>query len=176
MKATALIAVASVLAILLAGCSQPVDGSGSPAPANPGGDTEVLAKGEIHEEYRRAIDNFPEPMPEGFAYLDALGPEYEPTDGFMEKGAGEVAVAYTWLCAWENSYINSFDSGDTESADGAVAMLAKWKFLPNSAFYMSDPEDSWTKAVLEPAQLGDPSGVRADLSGTCGGFKFDRTK
>ena len=145
----------------------------SPSPAGPTtlNGVEVLGEGEIAVEYANAVESFPEPLPEGYEYLAELGPEWEPgDDGVMERGMGEVIVAFTWLCSWEDTYLSAFDADDEAGADEALGMIAKWKFLPNSTAYMNDPQNEWTQIVLAPAQAGDPSGVRGDLVGTCGGF------
>ena len=158
----------SAAGLILAGCTADQPSTAAPNEAQSDTKIELLKDGEVAEEYLQAIKDFPEPLPEGRAYADGLGPAYEPEDGAMEKGTGIVAAYYAWLCAWEGEYVAAFEADDEDRTQAAIEMIGKWKFLPDASIAMSDPDDDWTKGVLDPAKLGDPSGIRGDLVGTCG--------
>jgi hypothetical protein len=144
------------------------DGSEADQPDQP--EREILKKGEVHTEYEAAKSEFPEPLPNGVTYIERLGPEYEEEGVLIGKGMGKVVVAWTWLCAWETEYIDALDADDEDRAESAIAMIGKWRSLPEKDLYLADPNEDWEKVVLQPALLGDPSAIKNDLVNTCVGF------
>ncbi len=171
-RSALLASLSLVVCVIATGCTSASDGPNQSQLVAPDG-TELLQGDQIDVEYQDAIDAFPYSLPPKYSYADQLGEDFKPTDGHMEKGSGEAAVAYIWLCSWEEEYLESHQAKESTREDAALEMLAKWKLLPNTEFYYSDPTDIWENHILGPAQLGDPSGVKSSFA-SCSGFNLSK--
>ncbi|NEM92492.1 hypothetical protein [Galbitalea soli] len=130
----------------------------------------ALTKGSAAEEYKRNIAAVPEPLPSGRAYPPGLPADFvpDPEDGLLEAGGARNVVWYTWLCAWESSYLDSFAAGDKAKTALAESMLERWATMDFYQNVEDDPEKGFITHVLDPMKLGDPSGVKQDYQSLCG--------
>ncbi len=143
--------------IVLAGCSS---GAGQYSP-----DDAIMSGTELVQEYRSTVQHFDLPLPPG-----ATMPADPPAS--LGKASGQVGAAkapayFYWLCSWEREYLLAFAEGDEPRADHALDEVASFESTDFARRYVEDPGHQWRRHVVEPARLGDPSGVRDDMRSGC---------
>ncbi|WP_199280102.1 hypothetical protein [Salinibacterium sp. CAN_S4] len=128
---------------------------------------ERVSDGQAYAEYLAEIDAL-EPLPEGAEWpigvpagLDA-GSQPE---GMLESGAGTNVARFTWLCAWEDEYVDAEDAGADERKVAAADQLEWWSAQPFLSQW--DPGGGWTRNVILPMRFDDSSGIRADFPNSC---------
>jgi len=157
------LALGLALCIALAGCG----GSGTGGRGGGGGDGELLDHRAMLREYAERVEEFPFPLPEGYAFPkpEALPTPAVPT--LYQKGNGVVRADTAWMCAWLNEWLEAWGAGDSGRAQEALRWLEK---LPETEFIASYSDlqsfRAFEAAVLERARLGDPEPVRGML-GSC---------
>lgn len=126
----------------------------------------VLTGSQLASVYESKAQNFELSLPEGYAIPKKAPSSVTSNSG--GKGVAFAAIYFYWLCAWENTYLSSFNSGGASAAEPALTEIKKWPTTEFATKYWSDPDGEWTKNVVTPATLGDPAGIRQDFEGeTC---------
>lgn len=152
-----------VLATLLAGCSS------SPPTATPTTQAESILTGpQLVDIYKSTLKNFDLPLPEG-AKIPANPPK-SLGDNSGQIGAAEGPVYFYWLCTWERDYLVAFAANDSARESKALTMMASFESTDFAKKYVDDPTHGWRTHVIDPAKLGDPSGVRDDMASGCVDF------
>ncbi|MCC9204295.1 hypothetical protein [Arthrobacter sp. zg-Y769] len=122
-----------------------------------------------------AIAEFPEPLPAGTQWLVETTDFSDPAvraelgDISIEDGNQDTTVAGYWLCAWMDSYLEAFDSGDEAGQEHSMGYLAKYTSLPSTQKFMVNPE-VFDASVIAPAKAGDPALLREYFKGDCSSF------
>jgi hypothetical protein len=123
---------------------------------------------EVMAEYQKAAAEFPEALPAGVSFPNALPPVYLKNNYVAEAGVGEGVAAFYWLCAWQDAFLAAQTSGDQAAADEAFErMSADWESLPYYEKHVEDPGKTWHKNVIEPATLGDITPLKRDFNRGC---------
>lgn len=149
-----------LLAIGLAGCS-----SSSPKPpsATSGSNVQSENGSGVLTEYRQTVKTFPLALPKGSHFPSS--PPKALLTGQSQVGVGVGPAYFFWLCSWEAKYLQADNSGNAADESTALTQIEKW---PSTSFvkkYVEDPSNGWYTAVVAPAKLGDPTGVRNDMQG-----------
>ncbi|RAX43748.1 hypothetical protein DQ354_19140 [Arthrobacter sp. AQ5-06] len=121
----------------------------------------------MDEEVRNAISAFTEPLPSGVDWFQGTPDSLKKADTQYEEGVAEGEVAFYWLCAWEKSYLVAFEKSEDEGQIKSLNMIEKFPELPWYKAHMQDPQKGWIKAVVTPAKLGDPSGLKKEFASAC---------
>lgn len=123
--------------------------------------------GDLLGEYADAVRNFPAALPEGIQFPTKLPDNFATPGAQVEVGVAGSAAYFYWLCAWEKEYLDANSAGDEQRLDSSLAALEKWETFPFYREHFDDPNDAWHKAVLAPAEAGDPSGIARDFAPAC---------
>jgi hypothetical protein len=124
----------------------------------------------VLQEYDQTVQSFPQKLPPGIQYPSQPPSSVLQPDVQAQDGVGASFVAFYWLCAWEANYLHAFSSNDEKQEHTALASLSKWPTIPFYQEHIVDPTNAWEANVLDPAKLGDPSGVKEDFT-SCGAYK-----
>lgn len=140
----------------------------TPAVANPKGEKRIH-QGRRFVEYTAAIERMEHPLPPGAVYPEGVPfsdlNEFEEGEPDDTIGGGSIAQ-YTWLCAWENEYLYAVADANTGRQIAAEKMISTWV---KSDFYLtlSDPDFNFVTQVIAPMQVGDTTGVTANMHTSC---------
>jgi hypothetical protein len=121
------------------------------------GGTGVLA------EYQKTVADFPFSLPKGVTFPASPPSSY--LKGQSQLGVGLGPAYFYWLCSWEADYLKADGANNAKGSATALAEVAKWPSTTFAKTYVIDPDNNWYKAVVDPAKLGDPSGVSEDMQG-----------
>ena len=157
------LAFALVFTASLSGCSN----SNEAADAQSKPTSVFFDSSQMSTELKKEIDSFEEPLPTNVKWFTKTPSQLSQDKTTYEDGVAAGAVAFYWLCAWEESYLNAFDSGDSVQQDSSIKMIGKWDALPFYKAHYSDPDQAWRRTVLDPATLGDPTALRETFNNDC---------
>jgi hypothetical protein len=111
-------------------------------------------------ERLRAIEEFPEQLPDGFLWpTESVGAVSTDQDVVIEEGVEDVAVAGYWLCAWMAEYIGAVDSGDAVQKEAAMSEIEKYTSLPIIETVHQNPE-VFEASVVNTARRGETANLR----------------
>lgn len=147
----------AVVALAVSGCTSSVQ---VPVPTSSKAIGMLTSSGMV-KEYENTIKNFQFPLPRGVTF--PTSPPKSLSQGIGQPGVGTAPVYFFWLCAWEGEYLDAFKRNDKPRIDKALAELSTWESTPFVKQYVQDPGHGWSAHVLQPALLGDPTGVRQDV-------------
>ncbi|MBX3115770.1 MAG: hypothetical protein KF808_00315 [Cryobacterium sp.] len=172
MKGKTPAAIASSLLVLsasvLTACSAAIPGQGSlPGGSQIASGSGFEESGDLLGEYADAVKNFPAALPEGIQFPARLPDNFVTPGAHVEEGVASSAAYFYWLCAWEKEYLDANSAGDEQKLDSSLATLEKWEAFPFYLEHFDDPDGAWHKAVLAPAESGDPSGIARDFAPAC---------
>ena len=140
----------------------------SSAPPTPG--TEIAdgfgTSEDFRDEYDDAAADFKGALPAGVE-LPATPPgEWDPS-GIYEEGAGYMAAAFAWQCAWAREYVSAQRSGDAPRADEALVSLESWVTFPDVVAHTDEAgRAAWVDSIITPAKEGHDSAL-SELAETC---------
>lgn len=127
---------------------------------------------EVMAEYQKAASEFPEALPDGVSFPNALPTAYLKNNYVAEAGVGEGVAATFWLCAWQDVFLKADSSGDQASADEAYErMTTDWESLPYYENHVEDPDKVWRKEILGPALDGNDRPLKGYFNTSCGFYE-----
>jgi hypothetical protein len=161
-----------VFGILLSGCTlQEAEGPGTAASESPesGGDpsSNLLDSEGMADEYVSTAQDFPLALPEGIQFPRAIPDGYDPA-AMSEPGVGQGIAYFYWMCSWQKAYIDAKSEGDVADQVNALDNLELWKSTSFYDKWFEDPDDLWTKNMLEPARSGDDGELVENYENGCG--------
>ncbi|NEM92491.1 hypothetical protein [Galbitalea soli] len=138
----------------------------------------AATESSANAEYKRSIAKMPAPLPSGTSFPASISAAELPPagEGIVEEGIGRNKAWFTWLCAWEASYLDAYAAGDAKQSKLAASMIELWS---RSDFYrdsVDDPSHGWVDNVIAPMKLDDPSGVKQDHESMCADYPTVPTK
>jgi len=157
--------ICAVSMLFLSGCT----GAGSSEPSS--NEPKNMNRAQMEKEYASAIQSLE--MPEGVSYPDA--PKTPTVDGVKESdvtwqnGAGEADAIIYWNCLWGHEWLK-YQGKDQNLATNALKMYKS--ILDQPAFKKYFDAESFQPVIrenIEKAELGDPSGIKADMQSSCRG-------
>ena len=179
------VVVGASLSLVLAGCvstvpTSPTSTSGSSSEPTqvaggtrnrPVGNDEFLNAGRVAQEYLAETKKIPDPLPPKASYPPGIPKSFgEAENSLFQRGLGKAQAWHTWLCAWQDTYLDS-QSGSSLRTE-AESMIARW---PDTAYfhdYVKDPTGAWAQWVIQPMELGDPSGVQESRDQLCEHYPY----
>ncbi len=143
----------AVISLGIAGCAS------GPQESSP---TRLLSYADVQAEYRTSVSSLP--APEGYVYPQTFDDEQ---GELYEVGFGRSRAVALWNCAWGKEWLRA----RTVDPDAAATALAQYRSVAETDVF----RDHWDPvSVQEPffdsierAELGDPSGVQADVQANC---------
>lgn len=127
---------------------------------------EVISPAQATRVFETDKLEFAYPLPAGVVWPKQLPGALLEEGVAMEPNVPRAVVSYYWLCAWEDSYLDSVKVGDVAAAESSLSMIGKFAELPFYREQFVDPEQLWFSSVVDKARAGDSSGVEADFA-TC---------
>ncbi|MCU1471345.1 MAG: hypothetical protein JWQ39_2494 [Glaciihabitans sp.] len=155
-------AVLAISLILLTGCSS------SPKSQAPTSAQAILSGPQLVSVYHSTVKSFKLPLPKG----DSI-PENPPKNlgqNSGQIGAAKAPVYFYWLCTWEREYLVAFAANDSPREAIALKRISSFDTTDFAKTYVDDPTHGWRTHVVDPAKLGDPSGIRDDMASGCVDF------
>lgn len=126
--------------------------------------TGFLTSEKVQQATDQSESAFPEPLPAGIAWPQALPATMTAKGARVDPGVPRATTSFYWLCAWEDAYMKAVKGGDANSASTALATAARFRELPFFQEDYVDPDGLWYTNVIEAALNGNTSGVEADLA------------
>ncbi|MFF1830469.1 hypothetical protein [Paenarthrobacter sp. NPDC058040] len=125
------------------------------------------------EVVKAEIKAFPFSLPTDVGWFTETPQQLSQPGTKYEDGVARGVVTFYWLCSWERAYIAAFNRQNSSDAESALRMIEKFPATPFYTTSVEDPEHGWEHTVLDPAKLGDPSGMKQSFTQSCSQFKFD---
>jgi hypothetical protein len=147
--------------LMLMSCSASAGASETTPPATPSTAVEqpqplTMQAKEVMAEYQKAASEFPEALPAGVSFPNALPPALLKNNYVAEAGVGEGVAAHYWLCAWLDVFLDAESLGDQAAAvEASERMTTDWESLPYYEQHVEDPYKVWRKEILGPALEGN---------------------
>jgi hypothetical protein len=154
------------IAVSLIGCTNSTLGggqNGNGSGAASGAQPQFENGNAVLSEYQKTIHDFPLPLPKGDKFPQSPPKSY--LQGESQVGVGLGPAYFYWLCSWEAEYLTADSANQSKLSAQALDQIAKWPTTTFARSYVEDPDNQWYKAVVDPAKLGDPSGVNEDMQG-----------
>jgi hypothetical protein len=118
--------------------------------------------------YTAAPASFPNELPAGITFPEALPPHALEDNYVAEAGVAECVASFYWLCAWQEAFLAAASTNRQRAVDAACEKLTTdWESLPFYEKYVEDPDKFWRKNVLDPAANGDFRPLERDLQRGC---------
>ncbi|NMM93677.1 hypothetical protein [Bifidobacterium oedipodis] len=118
----------------------------------------------IQKEYQQSLAQLQ--FPEGFTPPETMNEQLLQADSY-EKGFGDSAVSFVWVCAWEQDWLDHYAT-DEQAAAVALEQLGKAKDMPfMQGARVDDNTREYMQTNLDKAALGDASGIQQDVDANC---------
>jgi len=131
---------------------------------------DFLNADQMADEYRATTATFPNDLPPGIEF-PAQVPETYDLAAASEPGVGEGIANFYWICAWQSAFIDAQTVGNTAGQKAALDSLESWKSTSFYKDHYEDPQDLWSKLMLEPARAGDATELVAGFEAGCGAYR-----
>jgi hypothetical protein len=161
------------LTFFLAACGNPADqhsGATEVPKPRPSDEAQILSyqAKEVMTLYMAAAASFPDELPAGITFPEALPPHLLEDNYVAEAGVAEGVASFYWLCAWQDAFLAAASANDQRAADAAFEKLTTgWESLPFYEKHVEDPDKLWRKNVLDPAANGDFRPLGRDFQRGC---------
>lgn len=118
----------------------------------------------IQKEYQQSLARLQ--FPEGFTPPETMNEQLLQADSY-EKGFGDSAASFVWVCAWEQDWLDHYAT-DEQAAAVALEQLGKAKDMPfMQGARVDDNTRESMQTNLDKATLGDASGIQQDVDANC---------
>lgn len=131
---------------------------------------DFLNADQMADEYRAAAASFPHDLPPGIEFPPQVPETYDPAAA-SEPGVGKSIANFYWICAWQAAFIDAQTVGDIAGQVAALDSLESWKSTRFYDEHYEDPQDLWSKLMLEPARAGDATELVAEFEAGCGAYR-----
>ncbi|TJY64072.1 hypothetical protein E4J89_18820 [Arthrobacter sp. CAU 1506] len=123
---------------------------------------------KVMARYKATAASFPNALPAGITFPDALPDRLLEDNYVAEAGVAEGVANFYWRCAWQDAFLTAASLNDQGAADAAFEKLATdWESLPFYQKYVEDPDRLWQSTALEPAARRDFRPLERDFHNGC---------
>jgi hypothetical protein len=133
------------------------------APARTSGSEEIIDSNRYVEIYHEIIADFPERMAPGVTFPS----DPAPMSGDIGIGNAGAEAYFHWVCGWEDVFLSA--TSDSER-DEAATQLRKFTDTVWAREHYDDSAGIWP-AMIDAAQLGDLTKLRAFYESDCGYYR-----
>lgn len=164
--ALAVLATAALTAGMAGFVSSAAFGAGAPTASK----IDMISPAEASAVFQSDKSEFEFSLPAGVVWPEKLPTALREEGVAMEPNVPRAVLSYYWLCAWEDSYLESLKVGDAATAVSSLSMIERFVELPFYREQLVDPEQLWYSSVVGKALEGESVGVETDFA-TCDFYK-----